>query len=123
MDDVFLIEDDSHNIYYLTTNGKVIPTGVKGANITVAPDQQTWATITDDIRVYTSNGKNEQTIVIPTWVDLTNLTRVKWRPDSAGMFLAASSGQLYSVDFSTGNFSLVDNNWANPNYEDLFWVK
>lgn len=123
MDDVFLMEDDSNNIYFLTTNGKMISTGVKGSNITVAPDQQTWATVADDIRVYTSNGKSEQVINIPTWVDLTNLKRIKWRPDSAGLFFAASTGQIYSVDFSSGDFSLVDDNWANPNYEDLIWVK
>jgi hypothetical protein len=123
MDDVLLMEDDAQNIYYLTTNGKMISTGVKGSNITVAPDEQTWATVTDDIRVYTSNGKSEQIINIPTWVDLINLKRIIWRPDSAGMFLAASTGQIYSVDFSSGDFSLVDDNWTNPNYEDLIWVK
>ena len=121
--DVYIMADDAQNIYFVTSDGTVTSTGIEGSNITAAPDERLWAAVSDAVNMYNSDGKILGTVDIPNAADLIGLSRIVWRPDSSGVVLATSMGQLYMVDFDSKGFSLMDDSWAQPIMQDLFWVK
>jgi hypothetical protein len=122
-DDVYIMADEAQNIYFVTSDGTITPTGLQGSNITAAPDKRLWAAVSDAVNMYNSDGKILGTVDIPNPADLIGLSRIVWRPDSSGVVLATSMDQLYMVDFDSKGFSLMDDSWAQPIMQDLFWVK
>jgi WD40 repeat protein len=119
----FLFSDPGKNIFYQMTDGSLIPTGIQAENVSVAPNQQQFIGFdTQAIHFYTIDNGKEQIINIPYWADISDSPTITWRPDSSGLFLA-SGHMLYMVDFSSNTFTLVDDQWDEPEWGGMVWVE
>ena len=105
-------EDDASDWYYLSTGGVSTPATITADLVSVAPDQQHWVTLKDALQLYTNGSGKVSLFALPPGMNGGDFQRIIWRPDSSGIFLVSTSSQLYALDFSSGEYALVEQNLA-----------
>jgi dipeptidyl aminopeptidase/acylaminoacyl peptidase len=105
-------EDDASDWYYLSTGGVSTPATIDADLVSVAPDQQHWVALKDALQLYTSGSGKVSLFALPPGMQAGDFQSIIWRPDSSGIFLVSTSSQLYALDFSSGEYSLVEQNLA-----------
>jgi len=108
--------------YYLSTSGALTDSGINADLVSIAPDQQHWITMKDDLQLFTNLGTRIATFALPPGMQAGGFQRIIWRPDSSGIFLVTTSSQLYSLDLSTGEYELVEQHLATAGPAGLIWV-
>jgi len=98
--------------YYLSTGGALTPAGIQADLVSVAPDQHHWIALRDDLRLFTNGSTSPATFALPPGMQGSDFQRIIWRPDSSGIFLVTTSSQLYTLDFSSGDYALVEQHLA-----------
>jgi hypothetical protein len=98
--------------YYLSTDGTLTDAGISADLVSVSPDQKHWLTIKDNLRLYTNGCNCILPFPLPPGMQAADFQRVIWRPDSSGIFLVTTSSQLYALDFSSGDYTLVEQHLA-----------
>jgi len=97
------------SLYYLSTNGALKSAGTSANFFSIAPNQVDWIAIKDNnIQAFLGGGSQARIFKLPYGTDIGDFQAILWRPDSSGIFLASSTGQLYALDFSSGISTLVE---------------
>jgi hypothetical protein len=122
----FITRDDTDlGLYYLATNGVLNSTGTSADLFSVAPDQANWIAIMENIQVFLEGDSQARTFNLPDGTNRGDFVKILWRPDSSGIFLVSSAGQLYALDFLSGDSTLVEQSIifypAGP--AGLIWVR
>jgi len=117
-----LRQDIGLNWYYLSTSGALSDTGINADMVSIAPDQQHWITMKDDLELFSNTSTRLATFALPPGMQAGDFQGIIWRPDSSGIFLVSTSSQLYAFDFSTGEYELVEQHLATAGPVGLIWV-
>jgi hypothetical protein len=108
--------------YYLSTSGALTDSGMNADLVSIAPDQQHWIAMKADIQFFSKTGPQIATFALPPGMQAGDFQGIIWRPDSSGLFLVSMSSQLYTLDFSTGEYELVEQHLATAGPAGLIWV-
>jgi dipeptidyl aminopeptidase/acylaminoacyl peptidase len=124
----FLTRDDTRSgsdqgLYFLSTNAALTPAGASADLFSVAPDQTDWIAINDNLQYFTGGSSQPRILALPAGTKRGDFQRIVWRPDSTGIFLVSSAGQLFSLDLSSGASALVEPSISTAGYAGLFWVR
>ena len=120
----FLIRDYAdQGMYYLSTSGVLTPTGTSADLFSVSPNQLDWIAIKDNIQLFPAGGSQTRTFNLPAGTKRGDFARIVWRPDSSGIFLVSNNRQLYALDFSSGNSTLVEQSLYTAGPEGLIWIR
>jgi hypothetical protein len=117
-----LRQDTGSDWYYLSTSGALTDTGFNADLVSIAPDQGHWITMKDDLQLFSNAGTRIATFTLPPGMQAGDFKWIIWRPDSSGIFLVSTSSQLYSLDYSTGEYELVEQHLATTGPAGLIWV-
>ena len=98
--------------YYLSTEGILTDAGLQADLVSVASDQKHWIALKDDLRLFTNGSDTPGIFAMPPGMQAGDFQRIIWRPDSSGIFLVSTSSQLYALDFSSGDYALVEQHLA-----------
>lgn len=118
----------SHQVEYLSSDGKLTSTSMQADRISVSPDSLKWIAIGAKIQIFSDNGSLIHTVDLPAHPDLKNIGSIYWQPDSSGLFFTYKdsqkndgSGKLYFLELANGDPVQVDSlSPASP--ENFFWV-
>jgi hypothetical protein len=107
---LFMTWDENElSLYYLSSNGTLTSAETRVNFFSVSPNQADWIAIRDNnIQVFPGGGSQVKIFKLPDGTATGDFQAILWRPDSSGIFLASSAGQLYSLDFSSGISTLVE---------------
>jgi hypothetical protein len=108
--------------YYLSTSGALTDSGINADLVSIAPDQQHWITMKDDLQLFSNASTRIATFALPPGMQAGDFQRIIWRPDSSGIFLVSTSSQLYALDYSTGEYELIEQHLATAGPAGLIWV-
>jgi hypothetical protein len=117
-----LRQDDSLEWYYLSTGGRLTDSGINADLVSIAPDQQHWLVIKNDIQLFSNTSTRTRIFALPPGMQAGDVQGIIWRPDSSGIFLVSTSSQLYALDFSIGECELVEQHLAGAGPAGLIWV-
>jgi hypothetical protein len=102
-------DENDLSLYYLSSNGALTSAGTSANFFSVAPNQTDWIAIQDNnIQVFPGGGSQARIFKLPDGTAVDDFQAILWRPDLSGIFLASSAGQLYTLDFSSGISTLVE---------------
>jgi hypothetical protein len=102
-------DENDLSLYYLSSNGALTSAGTSANFFSVAPNQADWIAIQDNnIQVFPGSGSQARIFKLPDGMAVDDFQAILWRPDLSGIFLASSAGQLYTLDFSSGISTLVE---------------
>jgi hypothetical protein len=112
---LFLVKDrDNQAIQYLSSEGKLIPTGVQADDVSVSPDRLEWIAIAANLQVYSDDGSLIRTVDLPAGLDPQGIGSIIWRQDSSSLFFTyhdlidqSTTLHLYFLDLAKGNPVLV----------------
>jgi hypothetical protein len=105
----FLIRNyTDRGMYFLSTSGVLTSTGISADLFSVAPNHADWIAIKDNIQLFPAGSSQARTFSLPVGTKSSDFQRIIWRPDSSGIFLVSSTGQLYVLDFLSGISTLVE---------------
>ena len=128
-DRLFLIKNDnSQEVQYLSSDGKLTEAGIEAANLSVSPDRLKWIAISTNIQIFTEDGSLIRTVDLPANLDPQAIGSIVWRQDSSGLFFTYneikdqnSSLNLYVLDLAKGTTVQVDS-LSPSGPENFFWV-
>jgi dipeptidyl aminopeptidase/acylaminoacyl peptidase len=120
----FLLKlDNGLDWYYLSTSGALTAAGINADRVSIAPDQQHWITMKADIQLFSNTGTRTRIFALPPGMQAGDFREIIWRPDSSGIFLVTTSSQLYALDYTTGEYELVEQHLATAGPAGLIWVR
>jgi hypothetical protein len=108
--------------FYLSTSGASTDSGINADQVSIAPDQQHWIVMKNDIQLFSNAGTRTKIFALPPGMQAGDFQRIIWRPDSSGLFLVSTSSQLFALDFSIGECELVEQHLAASGPAGLIWV-
>ena len=108
--------------YYLSTGGASTDSGINADLVSIAPDQQHWIVMKNDIQLFSNAGTRTKIFALPPGMQAGDFQSIIWRPDSSGLFLVSTSSQLFALDFSIGECELVEQHLATSGPAGLIWV-
>jgi len=117
-----LREDVASGWYYLSTSGALTAADLQADMVSVAPDRQQWIALKDDLQLLATDSTRIRPFALPAGTRAGDIQRIIWRPDSSGIFLVSSSNKLFSLDFSTGEYALVEQYLSAAGPAGLIWV-
>ena len=117
-----LRQDTGLEWYYLSTSGALTDTGINADLVSVAPDQQDWIVIKNDLQLFSNASNRTKIFALPPGMQAGDFQRIIWRPDLSGIFLVGIQSQLYALDFSIGECELVEQHLATAGPAGLIWV-
>jgi len=112
------------NTFLRVEDGKIValpkPAKPDDEMISVSPDLRYWAVAIDkDIKIYSSDIILIKDVSVPS--QDAKFTNIQWNPDSSSLFLVYGTN-IYSLNISSGDVSLVETNLIN-NYDSTYkWV-
>jgi dipeptidyl aminopeptidase/acylaminoacyl peptidase len=115
-----LIDPNSKAVSFLTNDGKLVETKFNGTETLVSPQKNHWLLLDEKVlKVFTSEDKLVQEITLPA-LSVKSYS-ILWRPDESGLFLIADR-EIYTLDLSSKNFTLVENKLMNEFAPYYKWV-
>jgi Tol biopolymer transport system component len=123
-----LIDATEKSLYYLSVDGRLVPTGIRAETLSVAPNQQYMLAVGDKFHIMKTDGTSVREINLPASVIGEFPVSIIWRPDLSGLFFINTSLHspetpvLYAMDLLSGDPVQVDTmmpNWWISSFE---WV-
>ena len=125
------IRATDNNLYFLSQDGKLTPTGINATTFSLSPNKQYLVAIGKKIHILKADGTSIGDVDLPANLSSEWIRAVNWRPDSSGLFFTYWDSppgtfnvpkQLYAMDLSTGRSILVDPSSPALNEKDFVWV-
>jgi WD40 repeat protein len=120
-DQIFILMGGRSDSYFLSENLDLTPLELQHAEISVSPDREYWAAVTDrEAKIFSA----DNTLITSSALPLPNsfVGDVTWRPDSSGLFLVSET-YILSMDVPAGDIKVIETDLINDNYNLAYrWI-